>query len=136
MSFKESIFQQRSSPMLSNNIVHEVNPNSTSYISVTGVDSTIIKTYPKTLAGAANSTHRLLKYNYNVCPICLSKYQPKNTLKALPDCFHYFHSDCLDEWLRLNATCPLCRSSPAPSMGPTPVATPLSESVPLAYHGR
>ncbi|KAJ3689469.1 hypothetical protein LUZ61_018633 [Rhynchospora tenuis] len=62
------------------------------------------------------------------CPICLGEYASGDVLRQGPDCGHCFHAACVDEWLRLSATCPLCRSSPIPS----PVATPLSELIPLA----
>jgi Ring finger domain len=62
------------------------------------------------------------------CPICLGEYATGDMLRRAPDCRHCFHAACVDEWLRLSATCPLCRSSPVPS----PVATPLSELIPLA----
>jgi hypothetical protein len=55
---------------------------------------------------------RLPKPNDNTCPICLSEYQPKETLKTIPECQHCFHAECIDEWLSLNATCPICRNSP------------------------
>lgn len=62
------------------------------------------------------------------CPICLGEYVSGDVLRRGPDCGHCVHVACVDEWLRLSATCPLCRSSPVPS----PVATPLSELIPLA----
>ncbi|CAJ1937260.1 unnamed protein product [Sphenostylis stenocarpa] len=79
---------------------------------VTGLDGATIEKYPKTLIGESG---RLLKANDNTCAICLSEYEPKETLRSIPECHHYFHADCIDEWLRLNATCPLCRKSPETS---------------------
>ncbi|KAG5030042.1 hypothetical protein JHK82_013637 [Glycine max] len=79
---------------------------------VMGLDGATIDKYPKTLIGESG---RLLKPNDNTCAICLSEYQPKETLRSIPECNHYFHADCIDEWLRLNATCPLCRNSPEAS---------------------
>ncbi|XP_020224560.1 putative RING-H2 finger protein ATL21A [Cajanus cajan] len=79
---------------------------------VMGLDGATIEKYPKTLIGESG---RLLKPNDNTCAICLSEYEPKETLRSIPECNHYFHADCIDEWLKLNATCPLCRNSPDPS---------------------
>ncbi|KAI3862495.1 hypothetical protein MKX03_011583 [Papaver bracteatum] len=33
------------------------------------------------------------------------------TLKILPGCNHSFHAYCVDIWLNLNSTCPICRIS-------------------------
>lgn len=96
---------------------------------VLGLDGSIIESYPKIVVG---ESRRLPKPNNGPCSICLSEYQAEDTIRCIPDCHHCFHVDCIDEWLRMNATCPLCRNSPAP----TPTATPLSELVTLAYQGR
>jgi len=44
-----------------------------------------------------------------VCCICLAKYADDDELRELP-CFHVFHVDCVDKWLKINALCPLCKS--------------------------
>ncbi|KAL8138194.1 hypothetical protein V2J09_004195 [Rumex salicifolius] len=43
-----------------------------------------------------------------VCCICLASYVDGDELRELP-CSHFFHSDCVDRWLRINARCPLCK---------------------------
>ncbi|XP_059304636.1 putative RING-H2 finger protein ATL21B [Lycium ferocissimum] len=78
-------------------------------IALVGLDEPTIASYPKTILG---ESRRLPKPNDNICPICLSEYQPKETLRTIPECQHCFHADCIDEWLRLNASCPVCRNSP------------------------
>ncbi|KAK8490913.1 hypothetical protein V6N13_057257 [Hibiscus sabdariffa] len=47
--------------------------------------------------------------NGNVCCICLCQYEATEMLKAIPNCNHFFHVHCIDQWLQLNATCPICR---------------------------
>jgi len=42
-----------------------------------------------------------------VCVICLSNYEEREQLRQL-FCQHHFHIKCIDEWLRLHNTCPLC----------------------------
>jgi integrator complex subunit 11 len=42
------------------------------------------------------------------CCICLSPYEDGTELHALP-CNHHFHSLCIVKWLKMNATCPLCK---------------------------
>lgn len=99
-----------------------------------GLDGATIEKYPKTLLGESG---RLLKPNDNTCSICLSEYQPKETLRSIPECNHYFHAVCIDEWLKMNGTCPICRNSPETysSTGPSfsslllsPNSSPLSSS--------
>ncbi|KAK9145444.1 hypothetical protein Sjap_005347 [Stephania japonica] len=93
-----------------------VEPSSMSTVSpqptilMAGLDELTIESYPKTVLG---ESRRLPKPDENSCPICLSEYRPKETLKTIPDCGHIFHAECIDEWLRINASCPLCRNSPA-----------------------
>lgn len=65
-----------------------------------------------------------------ICAICLCEYKDLEMMRMLPDCKHCFHLICVDAWLKLNATCPVCRSSPLP----TPLSTPLAEVVPLSQY--
>lgn len=44
------------------------------------------------------------------CVVCLSEYEDGSELRQLP-CHHLFHSACIDKWLCINATCPLCKRS-------------------------
>ncbi|KAM7280122.1 hypothetical protein ACFE04_007256 [Oxalis oulophora] len=74
-----------------------------------GLDRATIESYPKILIGDGGL---LPRSGDNVCPICLSEYETNDTLRSIPECNHYFHSDCVDEWLKINATCPLCRKLP------------------------
>lgn len=53
-------------------------------------------------------TERTLSPEDAECCICLSSYENGTELNALP-CNHHFHSTCVLKWLKLNATCPLCK---------------------------
>ncbi|XP_051119151.1 E3 ubiquitin-protein ligase At1g63170-like [Andrographis paniculata] len=44
-----------------------------------------------------------------VCCICLAKYVHNDELRELP-CSHFFHKECVDRWLKINASCPLCKA--------------------------
>ncbi|CAI9771987.1 unnamed protein product [Fraxinus pennsylvanica] len=74
-----------------------------------GLDITIIESYPKIVLG---ESRRLAKLDDNICSICLSEYMPNETLRSIPECQHCFHAECIDEWLQMKASCPVCRSSP------------------------
>ena len=45
------------------------------------------------------------------CIICMQEYKDDDDVTPLP-CHetHYFHTACLQGWLRNNNTCPLCRA--------------------------
>jgi len=42
------------------------------------------------------------------CAVCLSEYICGEKLKHLK-CKHFFHSDCIDPWLKTSTRCPICR---------------------------
>ncbi|PON70243.1 43kDa postsynaptic protein [Parasponia andersonii] len=48
------------------------------------------------------------------CSICLADYDETDMLMLLPNCAHLFHEKCINQWLRLHPTCPICRNSPVP----------------------
>lgn len=51
---------------------------------------------------------RALSREDTECCICLSAYEDGSELRELP-CGHHFHCMCIDKWLCINATCPLCK---------------------------
>ena len=44
------------------------------------------------------------------CPICMEDFILDEKVKEL-SCRHFFHNDCIVEWLKLHATCPTCRTN-------------------------
>lgn len=42
------------------------------------------------------------------CCICLESFKKSDKCKTLP-CMHGFHAGCVDQWLRTNASCPMCK---------------------------
>ncbi|XP_030450039.1 RING-H2 finger protein ATL70-like [Syzygium oleosum] len=95
-----------------------------------GLDEATLGSFPKLLYSQAKAARGggSSAASPSCCSICLSEYKETDVLRLLPDCGHYFHSKCVDPWLRMNPSCPNCRTSPVP----TPVGTPLAEVAPLA----
>lgn len=44
----------------------------------------------------------------NQCMVCLEHFQADEQVKLLP-CFHRYHVACVDEWLRRDGCCPVCK---------------------------
>ena len=49
--------------------------------------------------------------NISKCPICLDIFKKDEEVNFLR-CEHYYHCDCIKHWLKIQATCPLCRGNP------------------------
>ncbi|XP_068650564.1 RING-H2 finger protein ATL70-like [Aristolochia californica] len=86
-----------------------------------GLDEVTLLTYPKLLYSAVKLQKK--DTTASCCSICLADYKDSDLLRLLPDCGHLFHLKCVDAWLRLHPTCPICRMSPTPSPLPTPLAS-------------
>ena len=43
------------------------------------------------------------------CSICMVEYEEGEEIRVLP-CTHEFHVECVDRWLTMKRTCPLCRA--------------------------
>jgi len=69
-----------------------------------GVDKTIVESLPffrfSNLKGAKQGLQ---------CAVCLAEFGESEMLRLLPKCKHGFHIDCIDKWLEIHSTCPLCR---------------------------
>uniref|UniRef100_A0A8C4S6M2 RING-type domain-containing protein n=1 Tax=Erpetoichthys calabaricus TaxID=27687 RepID=A0A8C4S6M2_ERPCA len=50
----------------------------------------------------------------NSCRVCLAMFVEGEILRSLP-CSHEFHAVCVDQWLSMNSTCPVCRGTVRPS---------------------
>ncbi|CAA7016935.1 unnamed protein product [Microthlaspi erraticum] len=61
-----------------------------------------------TQLGVDSPTERVLSSDEAECCICLCDYEDGTELREL-SCRHHFHEACIDKWLRINSTCPLCK---------------------------
>ncbi|KAH7574194.1 hypothetical protein JRO89_XS03G0264100 [Xanthoceras sorbifolium] len=61
------------------------------------------------VVAAGTDKERVISGEDAVCCICLAKYANNDELRELP-CSHFFHKECVDKWLKINASCPLCKS--------------------------
>ncbi|XP_040602754.1 RING finger protein 215 isoform X2 [Mesocricetus auratus] len=56
----------------------------------------------------SRAAHSLPEPGMETCAVCLDNFCNKQWLRVLP-CKHEFHRDCVDPWLMLQQTCPLCK---------------------------
>jgi E3 ubiquitin-protein ligase ATL41 len=64
------------------------------------------------------------------CAVCLGEMEDGELGRLLPACRHVFHVGCIDAWLRLSSTCPVCRSAVRTELG---AAAPAAAVEPLSY---
>lgn len=104
--------------------------NDTVVVEVLGLNDEVIKSFPKLPYEEARVSYSLQRESSTTscCSICLADYKKTDMIRVLPDCNHLFHDKCVDPWLRLHPTCPVCRTSPLPS----PAMTPLADVVPFS----
>jgi len=65
-----------------------------------GVNMLTLSSFPTHKFGAKSKEN-------SMCLICQEKYELNESLRNLP-CFHSFHENCIDQWLRKKKTCPVC----------------------------
>ncbi|EYU19850.1 hypothetical protein ABFS82_06G082100 [Erythranthe guttata] len=74
--------------------------------------SSSISSYPQ-FAYSEIGAHKIISESHaSSCSICLADYEAEDFVRLLPSCGHFFHVKCIDPWLILHPTCPVCRSSP------------------------
>ncbi|XP_047042704.1 RING-H2 finger protein ATL63-like [Lolium rigidum] len=64
------------------------------------------------------------------CAVCLGEMEDGELGRLLPACRHVFHVGCIDAWLRLSSTCPVCRSAVRTELD---AAAPAAAVEPLSY---
>lgn len=58
-------------------------------------------------SGEALGNHPAIDKEDAECAICLGHYEEGEALRIFI-CKHHFHRECVDRWLGISATCPLC----------------------------
>lgn len=56
-----------------------------------------------------NLTDQMSFSTQDTCVICIGSYETGQQLRLLP-CGHDFHDICIDKWLKVSNSCPVCRS--------------------------
>ncbi|CAI9273214.1 unnamed protein product [Lactuca saligna] len=82
-----------------------------------GVDDAVLMTFPVFVYSEHVMPHKVdsaTDANGSGCSICLADYKPTDVIRLLPKCGHFFHRKCIDTWLKVHPTCPVCRNSPSP----------------------
>ena len=87
-----------------------------------GLDEATLDKYPKLIYAQAKQHKNKANSTASCCSICLADYKDTDVLRDLPDCGHLFHLECVDSWLKLHATCPVCRNSPPAKPVPVEVS--------------
>ncbi|KAE8674093.1 acyl-protein thioesterase 2-like [Hibiscus syriacus] len=75
---------------------------------------------------ARTEKERVISGEDATCCICLVDYVDEDELRELP-CQHVFHVECVDKWLKINATCPLCKSEIGECVGAPPLAGEMNQ---------
>lgn len=82
------------------------------FTSSSGLDLCKLHYVPAVCGPPVHYSTMICNFGYSdpqACCICLAKYLNNDELRELP-CLHLFHKDCVDKWLRINASCPLCKA--------------------------
>jgi len=49
-----------------------------------------------------------LPSNQTTCAVCMTEFETSEELRSL-HCTHHFHKECIDKWLGVATTCPVCK---------------------------
>ncbi|KAK1409717.1 hypothetical protein QVD17_36246 [Tagetes erecta] len=80
-----------------------------------GLPDHVLETFPTFLysqTGTPDTERDQGANGYNSgCSICLAEYKQEDLVRLLPKCGHLFHVSCVDTWLKVRPSCPVCRNS-------------------------
>ncbi len=66
-----------------------------------------------------------------VCPICWSQMEANDpeVISLQPYCSHRFHNTCLNDWMKIRWSCPLCRTFALPSIEFPPLPSSIKSTL-------
>lgn len=70
-----------------------------------GVNPSLVEQFPTVLYD-----EYVRKEDGLMCSICVMEFEDTEVLRLLPKCEHSFHNECIEEWLKIRKSCPICRS--------------------------
>ncbi|KAL2348936.1 hypothetical protein Fmac_002936 [Flemingia macrophylla] len=88
------------------NTLLRLSPNASPY---RGLDPSLLEAFPTFLYATVKDLRKEKKYSFE-CAICLFEFDEDSMLRLLTVCYHLFHQECIDLWLRSHKTCPVCRT--------------------------
>jgi len=89
-------------------IMGEVVPQGLTQTQINRLPTHVFNAEKQKAASSSASSSVTEREDHKQCHVCLTEYDNGEQLRILP-CFHRFHSACIDEWIKTNPTCPLCR---------------------------
>ncbi|KAL5730758.1 hypothetical protein ACHQM5_003550 [Ranunculus cassubicifolius] len=111
-----NIFRELVSPAMLKAYQWQVGAFETSYMSdgsdIFDVDATkgLLPTYIQKLPKFNfNTTEGVHQPGNMACSICLQDFEIGDDLRRLPKCRHSYHCNCIDRWLLIQGSCPICR---------------------------
>ncbi|KAK3130576.1 hypothetical protein QOZ80_6BG0495300 [Eleusine coracana subsp. coracana] len=61
-------------------------------------------------SSSVTTKHNVTGGGEETCSVCLGAFEAGETVRLLPLCLHLYHVNCIDPWLDVHSTCPICRS--------------------------
>lgn len=53
---------------------------------------------------------KFMQTEQEFCAVCCEEFVRGKKLVKLPECNHFFHYDCITDWLKVKPLCPICKN--------------------------
>ncbi|XP_021289955.1 RING-H2 finger protein ATL52-like [Herrania umbratica] len=77
----------------------------------TGVEHKMLETIP--ILSFSREKVKEFRTDQSECVVCLGELEEGERVRLLPNCRHFFHVPCVDNWFLAHSSCPICRTSVA-----------------------